>query len=107
MIGTDVRNEPIDAGILRAIRESHLVLGDLVAPTEECFNLDVCIEIGMARAAGVQYEIFARGPQRRPPFMLGRPQLEAYASDLEFLGKMHRVVRDYRRRIIDAELPSG
>lgn len=106
VVGTDVRDPPIDQGILHSIQKSHLVIADLVGPTETGFNLDVCIEVGMARASGVSYELFARGPQRRPPFMLGRPQLEAYETELEFLGKIHRVVQDYRRRLIDAELPS-
>ena len=105
VVGTDVRDPPIDMGILETIRKSHLVIADLVGPADDGFNLDVCIEVGMARAIGVSYELFARGPQRRPPFMLGRPQLQAYETDLELLGKIHRVVRDYRRRLIDAELP--
>lgn len=105
VVGQDVREAPIDQGILDSICGAHLVIGDLVAPQETTFNLDVCIEIGMARASGVSYELFARGPQRRPPFMLGRPQMQAYASDLELLGKVHRVARDYRRRQINAEIP--
>lgn len=105
IVGTDVREPPIDLGILESIRKSHLLIADLVGPSDDGFNLDVCIEVGMARATGVSYELFARGPQRRPPFMLGRPQLQAYQSEVELLGKIHEVVRAYRRRLIDAELP--
>ena len=103
--GQDVRAAPIDQAIMEAVTHSHFVVADLSDPNGAPFNLDVCIEVGMARATGVAYEVFAKGPQRRPPFMLGRPQLQAYADDLDLLGKLHRVVRDYRRRVIDAELP--
>ncbi len=104
VVGTDVRDAPIDQAILEMIRQAHLVIGDLIGPGDTSFNLDACIEIGMARASGVSYELFASGPQRRPPFMLGRPQLQSYGNELDFLGKIHRVVQDYRRRLIDAEL---
>ena len=103
--GQEVRTAPVGQAIMEALTHSHFLVADLSDPGGAPFNLDVSIEVGMARAAGVCYEVFAKGPQRRPPFMLGRPQLQAYADDLELLGKVHRVVREYRRRLIDAELP--
>lgn len=104
--GQEVRTAPVDQAIMDSLTQAHFVVADLSGPDDASFNLDVCIEVGMARAKGVSYEVFANGPQRRPPFMLGRPQLQAYADDLELLGKLHRVVRDYRRRLIGAELPT-
>jgi hypothetical protein len=105
--GQEIRTAPVDQSIMESLTRSHFVLADLSGPDDAQFNLDVCIEVGMARAMGVSYELFAKGPKRRPPFMLGRPQAEGYADDLDLLGKLHRVVRGYRRRLIDAEIPAS
>ena len=58
----------------------------------------------MGLAAGANVEILSRGKPRRPPFMLRSLQMPTYADDLERVGILHRIVRPYRRRIINAEL---
>lgn len=105
-VGREIHNAPVDHAIMDELRRAHLVVADLTGSDDMHFNLDVCIEAGMARATGVSHELFVKGRQRRPPFMLGRPQLHSYTDELDLLGKVHRVVREYRRRVIDVELPA-
>lgn len=98
-IGTDVPGPNVESAIMREIGKATLVLGDL---TDD--NVNVCIEVGMAMALGRRVEMFARGPARRPPFMLRSLQMPTYQDDAELLALVHRLVRPYRRRIINAEL---
>jgi hypothetical protein len=98
-IGTDVAGPNIETAIMSEIGKATLVLGDL---TDD--NVNVCIEIGMALALGRRIEVFARGESRRPPFMLRALQMPTYRDDVELLALVHKLVRPYRRRVINAEL---
>ena len=55
-------------------------------------------------AARTNLELVSAGEARRPPFMLRTLQMSTYMSELEFIGTIHRLVRPYRRRVINAEL---
>lgn len=98
-IGTDVPGPNVESAIMREIGQATLVLGDL---TDD--NVNVCIEMGMAIALGRRVAMYARGPSRRPPFMLRSLQMPTYGDDIEMLALVHRLVRPYRRRVINAEL---
>lgn len=106
LVGNEIREADIQTGILQAIRRAFLVMADLTGPAADTsFNVDVCIEAGMSLAAESHLCLLARGKPRSPPFMLRRAgQLTTYADDVEQLAVIHNIVRDYRRRIINAEL---
>lgn len=90
---------------MRSVREAFLVIADISGATESTFNVDCCIEAGMAIANGTNLALVARGKPRSPPFMLRHAgQLTTYADEVEQLGAIHSIVREYRRRIINAEL---
>ena len=97
--GNEIHEEPLHAAIVSKIRGAFLVLADISDD-----NLDTCIEAGMALASGTNVEILARGEPRRPPFMLRALQMPTHRDEMEQVGIVHRVVRPYRRRIINAEL---
>ena len=105
IVGNEIQDADIQSAILRAIQRSFLVIADLSGATDSTFNLDVSIEAGIAFASDTNLALFARGKPRSPPFMLRRAgQLSTYADDVEQLAVLHRAIRDYRRRIINAEL---
>jgi hypothetical protein len=103
VVGNEVQagddDKDVHAAVRKKVSKAFLVLADI---TDD--NLNTCIEAGIGLSAGARVELIARGKPRSPPFMLRGPQLNAYESDLERIGIVHRIVRNYRRRIINAEL---
>jgi hypothetical protein len=105
VVGNEIREPDLQPAIMRAIQTAFLVIADISGATEDTFNIDVCIEAGMALSAGANLALVARGKPRTPPFMLRHAgQLTPYSDDVEQLGAIHRIVREYRRRVINAEL---
>jgi len=99
VVGNEIHEEPLHSAIVKKIRDAFLVLADI---TDN--NINACIEAGMGLAVGANVEILSHGVSRRPPFMLRSLQMPTYLDEIEQLGVVHRVVRPYRRRIINAEL---
>jgi len=99
IVGNEIHEEPLQPAIIRAIRNAFLVIADISDD-----NLNSCIEAGMALAADANLELVSRGPSRRPPFMLRTLQMPTYANEIEQVSVVHKIIRPYRRRIINAEL---
>jgi len=99
VVGNDIHDVPLHSAIRSKITGAFLVLADI---TDD--NVNACIEAGMGLAAGRNVELVARGKSRRPPFMLRDLQLETYESEFEHVGILHKVLRPYRRRVVNAEL---
>jgi hypothetical protein len=105
MVGNEIREPDLQSAIIRSVREAFLVIADISGATEGAFNLDVCIEAGIAIAAETNVALVAAGKPRSPPFMLRRAgQLTTYADEIEQLGITHSIIREYRRRVLNAEL---
>jgi hypothetical protein len=109
VVGNEIEQPPLQQSILRSLSGALLVVADL-SGVENGFNLEVCIEAGMARAAGLarasgrSLAILAAGPPRRPPFMLRDLQMPTYEDAVDQIGLIYRIVLPYRRRVINAEL---
>lgn len=103
--GNEIREDDLQLAIMERIKRAFLVIADVSGATDDSFNLDVCIEAGMALASEANLVLMAKGRTRRPPFMLRRAgQLTAYADETEQLALIHNLIRGYRRRVINAEL---
>lgn len=101
-VGNEVHEgnpENVNAAVRRAVCQAFLVLADLTGD-----NLNTCIEAGMALAAETNLELIAAGAPRRPPFMLRERNMPTYADRLQQIGLIHKLMRPYRRRVINAEL---
>ncbi|HEX6010309.1 MAG TPA: toll/interleukin-1 receptor domain-containing protein [Geminicoccaceae bacterium] len=104
-VGTDIQAPSLQAAIMRALGEAFLVVADITGNERDRFNIDVCIEAGMALAAGSNVELMAAGDPRSPPFMLrGCGQLTTYRDEVEQLGSIRRIAWGFRRRVINTEL---
>jgi hypothetical protein len=99
IVGNEIYEEPINSSIIRTICDAFLVIADL---TDD--NINACIEAGMALAARTNVELLSRGQPRRPPFMLRGLQMPTYIDEIERIAILHKIVRPYRRRIINVEL---
>jgi hypothetical protein len=99
VVGTEIHEDNLQSAIMKKVCNAFVVLADI---TDD--NLNTCIEAGMGLAAGTNVELLARGKSRRPPFMLRALQMPTYEDDVERLAVLHRIVRPYRRRVINAEL---
>lgn len=100
VMGNQLQGESLHGTIADTIARAFLVLADITND-----NVNSCIEAGMALAYGTRVRLIASGRARNPPFMLrGAGQLAGYADALEHVGVLHRIARQFRRRIINAEL---
>lgn len=99
VVGTEIHEDNLQSAVMKKVCSAFLVLADI---TDD--NLNTCIEAGMALAAGTNVELIARGKARRPPFMLRSLQMPTYEHAVEQIAVLHRVLRPYRRRVINAEL---
>lgn len=99
VVGTEIHEDNLQSAIIKKICQAFLVLADITGD-----NLNTCIEAGMALAAGANVELVSRGPARRPPFMLRGLQMPTYDGDADRVAVLHRILRPYRRRVINAEL---
>jgi hypothetical protein len=105
VVGNEVNGPDLQAAIARTIKDALLVIADLSGPSEGTFNVNCCIEAGIATVYDVDVALVAKGKPRSPPFMLRRTgQLSTYDNDIEQLGVIHRIVRQYRRRVLNVEL---
>lgn len=100
IMGEEIREGQIQEVITRQILQAFALIADI---SED--NLNTCIEAGIARGANIRYHLVAQEPRRRPPFMFRDQQVWHYNNDVELLGKIHRIVFPYRRRILNWELP--
>jgi hypothetical protein len=99
VVGDEIHEDHLQDAIMRKVCNAFLVLADI---TDD--NINACIEAGMGLAAGTNVELLCRGEPRRPPFMLRALQMVSYRDDVERAGILHRILRPYRRRVINAEL---
>lgn len=99
IVGNEIHKNPLQTAIMETARDAFLLLADI---TDD--NLNSCIEAGMGLAGGATVELIAKGKPRRPPFMLRALQMLTYENEVERLGILHKILRRYRRRIINAEL---
>ena len=100
IVGNEIHGESLHLAIMNKVRDAFLVLADI---TDD--NVNACIEAGMGLVAGTNVKLVARGKARNPPFMLrAAGQLSGYADEVEQIGVLHKVLRPYRRRVINAEL---
>jgi TIR domain len=105
IVGNEIREPDLQSAIMRSLKDAFLVIADISGATESTFNVDCCIEAGMTIASETNLALVARGKPHSPPFMLRHAgQLITYADEVEQLGAIHSIVREYRRRIINAEL---
>ena len=105
IVGTDIQARDLQSAIMQAIDSAFLVIADITGNERDRFNLDVCIEAGMAIANGSNLELMSAGDPRSPPVMLrGAGQLTTYRDPIEQLGRIRSIAWGYRRRVINAEL---
>jgi hypothetical protein len=99
IVGSEIHEENLQSAIMKKVCNAFVVLADI---TDD--NLNTCIEAGMGLAASTNVELLARGKSRRPPFMLRALQMPTYEDNVEQVAVLHRILRPYRRRVINAEL---
>jgi hypothetical protein len=105
VVGNEIHERDLQSAIMRTIKEAVLMIADISGPIEDTFNVDCCVEAGMAIANDAHIALVAKGKPRSLPFMLRLAgQLSTYANEIEHLGVIHSIVREYRRRVVNAEL---
>ena len=98
IVGSEIHEDNLQSAIMKKVCNAFVVLADI---TDD--NLNTCIEAGMGLAARTNVELIARGKSRRP-FMLQALQMPTYEDEVGHVAVLHRILRPYRRRVINAEL---
>jgi hypothetical protein len=94
IVGNEIREPDLQSAIMQSLQEAFLVIADISGAAEGTFNVDGCIEAGMAIASETNLALVARGKPRSPPFTLRHAgQLTTYADEVEQLGAIHCIVR--------------
>jgi hypothetical protein len=99
ILGSKLQGQEQAGEIQRYVTTAALVVADI---TDD--NVNVCVEVGMAKAAERPYELISEGEPRSGPFMIRGPNIAFYDNPLGQLGALHKVVRNHRRRILNVEL---
>jgi hypothetical protein len=103
IFGDQITETNIHEAIRIRIRNAAMVIADI---SED--NMNSCIEAGIALGANVKLNLIAKAPRKRPgPFMLRDQQVWHYEDDVELLGIAHNLVQQFKRRVINAELPQN
>ena len=97
LLGHNLRTDHIQEGIAGRIRQSQATVADLteIPPSDEAnatapFSLNVCIEAGIARGAGVPLYLLASGKPKSPPFMLRDKEVKFYENEADMIGLLGR-----------------
>jgi hypothetical protein len=99
MMGEDLIGDHLQKQIRERIAGSLVMISDISGD-----NLNTCIEAGIAKGANTRLHLVAKEPRKRPPFMFRDLQVFYYMDDLELLAVVHKILYQYRRRIINQEL---
>lgn len=121
-LGQDYPGEHLREAIVDKIIHSNFVFADLSCrcdPSQNKLqpNVNTCIEAGIALGAGKSILATSLDPKSfdpevkdkttQLPFMFRNNQITWYSGRVDYLGKVHRLARAMRRRIINQELKPG
>ena len=98
VLGEDVSLGNLQQQIIDRIKSAYVMIADI---TDERFN--TCIEAGIARGAGVDLFLVAKNQRHTPPFMFRDMNVLYYNNECELLAIIHRVLRPYRRKVIEVK----
>jgi hypothetical protein len=90
--GDELSGDNAQHQIVEKIRNSAISIFDISDD-----KLNTCIEAGIARGAGANYELVCHAPRRRPPFIFRDKQVRFYETPAELLGLVRKLVYDVRR----------
>lgn len=97
--GDNIHELNVQQAIRERIIKSFLTIADI---SEN--NTNAIIEAGISTGARVPTHLISKGPRKKPPFMFRDEQVWFYDSEVEMIGIVHRIIRPYRRRIVNEEL---
>ncbi|MEI8383436.1 MAG: toll/interleukin-1 receptor domain-containing protein [Planctomycetota bacterium] len=111
-IGSDhhVYRPELTGELIQQVLSARLVIADVASEVDAdglpLVNLNTCIETGIAIGANREHIVLVRGSEDTKgktdalPFMLRNCQILYYEDDIELLGKLHRALTPFRRRLV-------
>lgn len=97
LLGQRLRGQHVQQAIIERIRHAEFAVAD-VSPS----NLNSLVEAGIARGSGTKLHLICKRPETgdlHTRFMFRDMEMSWYRDSLEHLGVLHRIARQYRRRI--------
>jgi hypothetical protein len=107
MLGEEIREKPVQEEIIKRIASSFVMIADISKGSGnegESFNLNTCIEAGIARGAGILPHLISRGPRKSPPFIFRDQEVVFYEDEKTLMRLIESILRPYRRRILNSEI---
>lgn len=103
--------------LIQQVCTARLVIADIASEVDAnglpVVNLNTCIETGIAIGANREHIVLVRGSEGTPnktealPFMLRNCQILYYDDDVTLLGKLHRALTPFRRRLVTGHAPAS
>ena len=117
-IGNDhqVYRPELTGELIQQVCSARLVIADIASEVDgnglPVVNLNTCIETGIAIGANREHIVLVCGSEGTKgktdvlPFMLRNCQILYYEDDVELLGKLHRALTPFRRRLVTGQSSS-
>lgn len=100
--GDDIETPFVQETIRERIRKAFVVVADISGN-----RVNACVEAGIASGADVPLHLIKYGKRGKPPFMFRDQQIWHYQDEVDMIARLHKSLRQYRRRVINNEIPSS
>lgn len=113
ILGEDINKGSLQQQIIDRIRNAYVMIADITGDDQcincesegkvskdKIFRFNTCIEAGIARGANTDLFIIAKEPRKAPPFMFRDIEVRHYSDDCTLLAIVHKILRDYRRKVL-------
>ena len=114
IVGEDINFGNLQLQIIDRIKTAYVMIADITGDGQcnECdkigteskdksYRFNTCIEAGIARGANTDLFLVAKEPRHTPPFMFRDINVRYYADDCELLAIVHKILRPYRRSVLN------
>lgn len=96
--GDEIQEEGVQKTLVKLIRNAFFMIADITGD-----NLNTSIECGIARGSDTRLFLFASSPRKSPAFMFRDMEVFYYDNEVDLIGKIHKIIRPYRRRVFNLE----
>lgn len=115
VLGEDINQGNLQLQIINMIKNAYVMIADITGDgqcndcekigtesKDKAYRFNTCIEAGIARGANTDLYLVAKEPRHAPPFMFRDINVRYYADDCELLAIVHKILRPYRRSVLNS-----
>ncbi|HYU76784.1 MAG TPA: patatin-like phospholipase family protein [Ktedonobacteraceae bacterium] len=110
VVGDEIQgSQVVQQVISKQISQAHLVIADITGDTPTSWNVNTCIEAGIARGTNRELNLICRKSSSRtgPPFMFRDRQLHFYNDEEHLLKIVYDLMRPLRRWVFKPDMDTN